>query len=112
MDEAEYQALAEQAVRESGSRPHFAYSGTLPIGTTWALVFGRFRDSSPSEVRRYEGIKKSFMKRFPGDVQEERFRHWLYGWTEELAVRMLDEEGKVTKAGKAALDRASKIIKM
>ena len=105
MEAVDYQELAEQAVRETVSRPGFGYSGSLPIGKTWALVFGRHRDSTPAEVRRYEAAKKTFMKRFPGDVQEERFRHWGVGWTEELAVRMLEDDGTVTKAGKAAIDR-------
>jgi len=101
----DYQRLAEEAVRESGSRPGFGYSGALPVGKTWALVFGRHRDSTPPENRRYERIKRGMMRRFPDDVREERFRHWAVGWTEELAVRMLDDQGKVTKAGRAALDR-------
>lgn len=101
----DYQELAEQAVRESASRPGFGYSGPLPIGKTWALVFGRHRDSTPAEVRRYERIKQSFLRRFPDDVREERFRHWAVGWTLELAIRMLDEAGNVTPAGKAALKR-------
>jgi hypothetical protein len=112
MNTTDYQKLAEQIVRESRSRPDFSYSGNLPIGVTWALTFARHRDSKSSEVRHYEAIRKSLEKRFPDDIQEERFNHWAVGWTEELAVRMLDEEGNVTGAGKAVIDKTQTVTEL
>ena len=99
----EYQKSAEQAVEETANIPDFAYFGDLPLGETWAFTFSRNRDSSLLEISNYETIKKDLENRFPRDVQEEHVSHWAVGWVDHLAVRMLGKNGKVTKAGIAAL---------
>lgn len=104
-----YQALAEEAVRESGSRPDFGYSGGLPIGKTWGFTFAKHRDSGLLEQSNYEVIKKDLEERFSEDVQSEHFGHWAVGWIDELAVRMLDKKGKITAAGMAALEWQEKL---
>ena len=103
MEDSELQYLAEQAVKATRERRDFGYSGKLPLGKTWALTFGRTRDSSPRESRDFERRAASMAKQHPGQVEVVRSRHWLTGWVEELAVHMLDDQGRITAAGKDAI---------
>lgn len=105
MEDSELQYMAEQAVKATRERPDFGYSGELPLGKTWALTFGRTRDSAARESHDFERTRKSMEKKHPGQVEVVRSRHWATGWVEELAVRMLDDQGRVTDAGKDAILR-------
>lgn len=105
MEDSELQYIAEQAVKATRDRRDFGYSGPLPLGKTWALTWGRTRDSSAGESRSFERARKSMEKKYHGQVEVVRSRHWAVGWIEELAVRMLDDHGKVTAAGKDVILR-------
>ena len=102
--ELDYQKLAEQAVKETADTPDFAYSGDTPIGETWAFTFSQHRDSNNLQKSNFKVISEDLLERFPDDVKIESFNHWAVGWIEQLEVRMLDEKGIVTAAGKASLD--------
>jgi hypothetical protein len=104
----DYQALAEKAVKDtadelSGKHGPVGYHGDLPLGETWAMMLARSRDSEIISISNFETISKDMEKRFSRDVAVERFNHWAVGWVDYLMVRMLDKQGKVTKAGKAIL---------
>ena len=100
----DYQAEAEQAVRETAGPTDFIYRGKVDLGRTWAITFSKSRDSGLRELSNYAAIKEDLEKRFPKDVSDERFSHFAVGWVDQLLVRMLDKKGKVTKAGIAALE--------
>jgi len=104
MTESEYQDLAEQVVEESAHIPDFGYWGDVPLGETWGFTISQNRDSGPMERSNWEVITEDMEKRFPKNVEIVHSSHWAVGWVEQLAVRMLDKRGKVTKAGKAILD--------
>lgn len=99
-----YQEEAEQSVKETAGLRDFGYSGDLPLGKTWGFTFGRSRDSTLLEESNFEVVEKDLKERFPEDVETVHSSHWAVGWVDELAVRMLDDKGKVTPAGAAALE--------
>jgi hypothetical protein len=104
MKAQDYQVEAEQAVKEATQLTDFSYRGDKDLGRTWAITFSKSRDSGILEQANYDAIKGDLEKRFPKDVSDERFSHFAVGWLDQLLVRMLDKNGKVTKAGIAALE--------
>lgn len=104
MKTTDYQSGAETAVRETAGLKDFSYHGEVDLGNTWAITFSKNRDSGLIDQSNYDAIKADLEKRFPKDVSDERFSHFAVGWVDHLLVRMLDKNGKVTKAGKAALE--------
>lgn len=112
LTDADYQRDALEIVAKAKEERHqsdFGYRGDLPIGETWAWTIARSRDSDQLEESNFDTISNDMMNRFPGDVQIERFSHWAVGWTERLAVKMLDKKKKVTKAGKGIIDWRRKL---
>lgn len=75
----------------------------------WGDLVGRHRDSDILEVSNFEVIEADLTKRFPDDVETASFGHFAVGWVEELLVRVLDKHGKITPAGKAAVDWGLKL---
>lgn len=104
MKTTDYQAEAEQAVKDTANLQNFSYRGEVDLGRTWAITFSKHRDSGLLQQSNFDTVKADLEKRFPKDVSDERFDHWAVGWIDHLLVRMLDKKGKVTKAGKAALE--------
>jgi hypothetical protein len=109
MEARDYQEQAEAAVKEAAELTDFSYRGDKDLGRTWATTFSKSRDSSILEQANYVAIKEDLEKRFPKDVSDERFSHFAVGWLDQLLVRMLDKNGKVTKAGIAALEWKDKL---
>jgi hypothetical protein len=110
----DYQALAEKAVKAtadelSGKHGPVGYHGDLPLGETWAMTIARNRDSEILTISNFDTISEDMQKRFSRDATIERFSHWGPGWVDYLMVRMLDKQGKVTKAGKAILEWKDKL---
>jgi hypothetical protein len=106
----EVQEFAQKFAEEAAKMPeYFMYSGDLPIGKTWGYVFGRSRDSSLLEESNYETIKADLEERFPDDVEEERHSHWLVGWVDQLAMRLLDDDGVATRAAEGAYEWKEKL---
>lgn len=108
---ADYQDEAEDVVEKSNPRniPDFGYHGDLPLGETWAYTISVNRDSGLLDQSNWEVITNDMETRFPNDVAIERASHWAVGWVDYLAVRMLDDSGKVTVAGKALIDWVKKL---
>lgn len=103
MADSSYQQEAEAAIKESNPGD-FIYAGEKDLGHTWAITFSKTRDSGITEQSNYDAIKGDLEERFPKDVSDEHFRHFAVGWIDHLLVRMLDKNGKVTKAGIAVLE--------
>lgn len=101
---AETQREAEAAVEETAETPDFAYTGDIPLGETWAMVFAKHRDSGLLDESNYDSVFDDLKSRFPADVDAFRASHWAVGWIDHVAVRMLDRRGCVTRAGVAALE--------
>jgi len=104
MKTTDYQAEAEEVVEETSKLKNFSYRGEADLGRTWAITFSVHRDSELLQQSNFAVVKADLEKRFPKDVSDERFSHWAVGWIDHLLVRMLDRNGKVTKAGKAVLE--------
>lgn len=104
MKTTDYQAEAEEAVKDTANLKDFSYRGEVDLGRTWAITFSKHRDSGLLQQANFDTVKADLEKRFPKDVSNEQFSHWAVGWIDHLLVRMLDRKGKVTKAGKAALE--------
>jgi len=107
MKTVDYQVEAEEAVKDTAKlrfSRDFSYRGEVDLGQTWAITFSKNRDSGLLEQSNYDTVKADLEKKFPDDVSDERFNHFAVGWVDHLLVRMLDSNGKVTQAGKAALE--------
>lgn len=102
----DHQKDAEQIVAAARKLPYF---GELPVGKTWGSIIGHHRDSDTLEESNFWVVSKDLEERFPEDVEIVRFGHFGVGWIEELMVRFLDKKGKITAAGKAALEWAYEI---
>lgn len=102
--EKEYNSLAKQSVQEFNEIPDFGYHGELPLGETWAFTFSRTRDSDILCESNYESILTDMEEKFPDDIEEVHCNHWACGWVDHLAVKMLNEKGECTEAGKKILD--------
>ncbi len=106
----EVQSFAQKFAEGEAVMPKgFMYTGDLPIGDTWGYVFGRSRDSDLVEESNWDVIKADLEERFPDDVQEERHSHFLVGWVDQLAVRLLDKNGIATPAADAAYEWKQKL---
>lgn len=112
MEEHEYQQLAEKAVRESG--PHnqmlpFYYYGTRRLGEIAAITWScHLASDDILNESNFRVISKDMTERFPEAAVIELFGG-AWGKIDHLIVDMLDDEGKVTEAGKAILDWKEKL---
>lgn len=100
----DWQKLAEEAVKETRENVR-SYIGEVPLGETWAIVYGLTRDTRGTAFWNYYRTKRSLENLYQGDIIEERFRHALLGHIDHLLIRMLDGDGRVTKIGKDVLRR-------
>jgi hypothetical protein len=94
-----------KAAQEALTRPRdFGYHGDLPLFESWGLTFSQTRDSDALERSNYRRIFED-LKELAGRssdgmwddyVQDFRSSHWMNGWMEQIAVRVLeDEDGPV-----------------
>ena len=95
---------AHKLLAESRSLTDFAYSGDLPLGETWAFTLARHRDSDTLAESNWHVIETDMHERFRDDVEIVHCSHWVVGWIEHLAVRLLTEDGALTEAGHAILE--------
>lgn len=104
------QERAEKLVKASANIPNFGYSGDTALGETWAFIgIDKNRDSGLLEQSNFDVIAADLDKRFLDDVVVEHTNHWAVGWVDHLNVRMLDDRGQVTPAGKAAIKWLDKL---
>jgi hypothetical protein len=97
----------ETQARDAVRNPGMDYGGDLPLFKTWGLspysTHAKADDLQESTFRR---ISAELEAQFPGDFKVESFDHYTLGWMDLLLVRVYDDEGNVTPAFLAALDKA------
>lgn len=98
--------ITQELIKEVLKRPDsFAYAGDLDLFNTWTLTdIGQIRDSGPLDISNFETIKSDLETRFPDDVEVVHSSHWLVGWTDQLAVKVIDEDQNPTEAFKAYIE--------
>jgi hypothetical protein len=93
--------FAEALAEETRTISCFSYFGELNLGGAWAFSVSTHRDADILTRSNFEVISSDLEKRFPGDVEVVRSTHWGSGWQEDLAVRVLDDDGVPTPAAHA-----------
>lgn len=91
-----------QAAREALTRPDsFLYYGDLNMFVTWGYSISQTRDSSLLDLSNYRCLLADVTAHLeregldPGEyIEETRSSHWLCGWIEQLAVRVLVDESR------------------
>jgi hypothetical protein len=102
-------AKAQYIVSESQHIPDFGYHGDLDLGITWAFTFSVHRDSDQLERSNWEVISSDLMKKHPNTVEITHCGHWAVGWIDHLTVKMVDKNGRITRAGLDVLDWYEKL---
>ena len=95
---------ARQIVAESKHIPDFGYHGSLDLGITWAFTFSVHRDSDRLSRSNWEVISEDMLKKHPATVEITHCGHWAVGWIDHLTVKMIDKNGRITRAGIDVLD--------
>lgn len=108
LSESEYLRYAREAVATYKKLP-LLMDERERLGPNWGDIIGRHRDSDALANSNFEVIEADLKKRFPDDVENHRFGHFAVGWVEELLVRMFNDNGKLTPAGRAAVEWGVKI---
>lgn len=101
--------VARQIVQDFNHISDFGYHGTLPLGKTWGFTFSVHRDSDRLERSNWEVISNDLLKKHPNTVEIVHCGHWLVGWVDHLAVKMIDKNGRITRAGIDVLDWLEKL---
>lgn len=95
-----------KAAREALERPSdFGYFGSLPLFESWGLTFGQNRDSDVLERSNYRRLlsdAEGVATAEDGDnaedasdyIQSVHMSHWLCGWIDQVAVRVLIDPDK------------------
>ena len=99
--------VSEKDIEDALNRPDsFAYYGdNEDMFKTWGITGpGMHRDSDCLQISNYETIKADLEKRFPDDVEVICSSHWLVGWSDQIAVRVIDEDGEPTPCFEAVLE--------
>jgi hypothetical protein len=100
---------AQDIIRDFNLMTDYSYGGDLSLGERWGFTFTQTRDSDALERSNYTTIRDDMSERFPDDIVDEHWGHWACGWVDQLAVRMLNDDGKVTLAGNSILEWMDKI---
>lgn len=110
-DEELIEAAAQALARPTEFGEHnFVYFGKLPLFESWGLTFTQTRDSDTiarSNYRRILADLREYAEQHEGllhdadpddYVQDFRSSHWLCGWVERIAVKVLiDPELGITR---------------
>ena len=95
--------FSEDVVAQVLRRPsHFMYFEDLPIGTTWSLGPAvDHRDLGDTERAKFKRKVNAFKNAFGDEGVENGWQivhtsHFLVGWMDHLAFRVLDDEGNQT----------------
>lgn len=100
-----------KAAREALTRPSdFGYFGDLPLFESWGLTFGQNRDSDVLERSNYRRLLSDAQEvatSEDGDnaedvseyIQSTHMSHWLCGWIDQVAVRVLIDPDKGIEVG-------------
>jgi hypothetical protein len=88
-----------EAARAALTRPSdFGYWGSDEMFVTWGYTLSVHRDSDVLDRSNWQVITDDMLERFPDDCRIESASHWAVGWIEQLAVRVLREDGPVFPA--------------
>lgn len=104
--------IDQEIINRALERPSdFAYFGDKPLFETWGLCGPMtHRDADALTKSNYRVILKDLQERFSDDIEADievlSSSHWAVGWTEQIMVRVLDDEGEPTEAFAAVLDWA------
>lgn len=106
--EADAKALAD-FVRQCLTRPsHYGYSGDLDLFRTWGFIprVGNHRDGEPIDRANHAAALALLKETLPEtDFEVVHSRHWAVGWTDEIAARLLEADGRTpTKAATVAFN--------
>lgn len=83
----------------------FAYWGEHDLGVTWGFTpFAQTRDSGTITRSNFEVIKKDLTERFGDDVDVLCSSHWAHGWSEQIIVRVKDNDDQPTSAFEAVVE--------
>lgn len=63
----------------------------------WTIVYTHNRDSDLLDQSNAEAIRER-LRAYPDDVRDEHHGHFLCGWVDGYAIRVYDDDGKVTEA--------------
>jgi hypothetical protein len=79
-----------EAAREALTHPADSSFCDGDLFVTWGLTVGMTRDSDLAETSNFERVSEDMARVFPADVRTVHAGHWGYGWTDQLAVRVLE----------------------
>ncbi len=89
--------IEEAAVEATKLPTDFGYYGELDLGVTWGFSgFSTHRDADAMTTANWQSITEDLCKRFPDDTSIMGASHWAVGWTDELLIRVYDEDGDIT----------------
>lgn len=81
----------------------FGYHGDTPIGETWAIILAYAPNVADTlSESNWQVLTEDFEDQYPHDYTIERFGSWITP-TENLMVRMINDNGAPTEAARLAL---------
>ncbi len=85
----------EDMMRFTRKADNFSWHGDRDIEDKerWGPTFGKNRDSDALAISNFDAVSDDMIKRFPNDVRIVHSTHWAVGWTDQLFVRMYNDEG-------------------
>ena len=105
LDKIYVQWVAERLVENCRNIPNYAWFGDQDLGHSWAFVFSVTRDCTAVDQHRHDRVAKSLVVLYPEDAIATESSHWLCGWVKQVLVRLLEEDGAVSKAGRDVVKR-------
>jgi hypothetical protein len=87
------------AARSLGHPNDFGYYGDLDLFNTWGLCYAlEHRDSNTFEQSNSAYIQAQIKARGLSESFEVlHFGHWAVGWIEQLAIKLVDDNGELNK---------------
>lgn len=79
--------LAKEALRHP--RDFMYYGSNEQMFESWGYVWGYGRGADVMDESNFWTVYNRLKEQFPDDVEVHRSNHWLCGWVEQLAVRIL-----------------------
>ena len=96
----------EEAAAEAIKLPSdFGYYGNVDLGVTWGFSgFGTHRDDDALGKANFQTFNEFMQEKYPDDVTVMGATHWAVGWSEQVLVRVYDDEGNITPAFEETLE--------
>lgn len=91
----------KDAANQALSRPSNFMSGDSDLWVTHTLMFAtvswNLSDEDIVGESNYRAILRDYSEKYPEDVEDFSFSHWTYSRYNAIKVRVIDENGSVTK---------------